>query len=73
MGWPLKTKRIINDLFERKQIIEDLEAGLTEAHKKSNTDNLAVAEEANVDKAVTAESKASNKMEIDIKEEQKTK
>ena len=54
-------------------MIEDLEAGLTEAHKKSNTDNLAVAEKANVDKAVTAESKASNEMEIDIKDEQKTK
>ena len=33
---------------------------------------MAVAEEANVDKAVTAEAKASNDTEIDIKEEQKT-
>ena len=31
-----------------------------------------MAEEANVDKAVTAEAKASNDIEIDIKEEQKT-
>ena len=33
---------------------------------------MAVAEEANVDKAVTAEAKDSNDTEIDIKEEQKT-
>ena len=47
-------------------------AELTGAPKKSNTDNPAVAEEANVDEAVPAESKASNKTEIDIKEERKT-
>ena len=49
-------------------MIEDLEAELTEATKKnSNTDNSEVAEEANVDGAVTAEAKASNNMEIDLK------
>ena len=42
-------------------MIEDLESELTGALKKtSNTDNLAVAEEANVDYAITAEAKASN-------------
>ena len=45
-----------------------MEAELTEAPKKtSNTDNLAVAEEENVDEAVTEESKSANKMEIDLK------
>ena len=54
-------------------MIEDMEAGLTGALKKtSNTDTSAVAEEANVDEAVTAEAKASNNMEIDLKEQQKT-
>ena len=48
-------------------MIEDIEYEMTGAPKKSNTDNLAVAEEANVDKAVTAESKASNKMENFLK------
>ena len=53
----------INDLFERKQMIEDLEAELTGSlFQNSNTDNLAVDEEANVDEAITAESKASNEM-----------
>ena len=37
-----------------------------EYQKTSNTDNLAVAEEANVDEAVTAEAKAINDMEIDL-------
>ena len=64
----------INDLSERKQIIEDMEAEMTEAPKKtSNTENLAVAEEKNVDEAVTAESKASNKMEIYPKKERNKK
>ena len=45
-----------------------MEAELTEAPKHtSNTDNLAVNEEANVDEAVTAEAKASNDIEIDLK------
>ena len=53
----------INDLFERKKMIEDMEAEITEAPKiNSNTENLAVAEEANVDESVTADGKASNKM-----------
>ena len=44
-------------------MIEDLEAELTGALKKtSSTDNLAVAEEANFDEAITAESNASNGM-----------
>ena len=44
-----------------------MEAELTGALKEtSNTNNVAVAEEANVDEAITAEAKARNKMEIDI-------
>ena len=39
----------------------------------SNTDNLAVAEEANVDEAITADSKARNEMENDLNDEQNTK
>ena len=50
-----------------------MEAQLTEAQKKSKTDNLAVTEEVNVDEAITTEAKAINKMEIYLKEEQKTK
>ena len=43
-------------------------------HKKtSNTENLAVAEETNVDESVTAEAKASKNLEIDLKEERKKK
>ena len=54
-------------------MIEDMEAELTGALKKtSNTDNLVVAEEANVDEAVTEEAKAVDDMDIDIKEERKT-
>ena len=45
-------------------MIEDLESELTEALKiDSKTDNLAVTEEANFDESITAEAKASNKME----------
>ena len=55
-------------------MIDDLEAELAGSLKKtSNSDNLAVAEEANVDEAITVEAKASNEMEIDLKDEQKTK
>ena len=43
---------------------------LLKHQKNSNTDNLAVAEEANFDEAVTAEVKDSNDTEIDLKEEQ---
>ena len=58
----------INDFFESKLMIEDIESELTEAPKKaSDTDNLAVAEEANVDEDVTAEAKASSDMEIGLK------
>ena len=50
-----------------------MEDELTEELKKtSNTDNSAVAEEANADVSVTAEAKASNDMEIDLKEGQNT-
>ena len=51
-------------------MIENLEAELTGAlETNSNTDNLAVAEEANVDEAITAEAKVGNDTEIDLKEE----
>ena len=50
-----------------------MEAELTGAPKKtSNTKNSAEAEKANVDEDITAEAKASNKMEIDLKEELNT-
>ena len=63
-----------NDLSVIKQIIEEIEAGLTEASETNlKTDNLAVTEEANVDESITAESKASNKMEIDLQKEHITK
>ena len=40
-------------LFERKQMIEDMEAELTESSKvNSKTENLAVTEEADVDEAI---------------------
>ena len=54
-------------------MIEDMEDELTESPTKtSNTDNSAVVKEANIDEAITSESKASNKMEIHLKEEQRT-
>ena len=54
-------------------MIEDLEAELTGATKEtSNTDNLELAEEANVDEAITAEAKAINEMKNDLKDGQKT-
>ena len=54
-------------------MIEDLEDELTRALKKTpNTDNQAVAEEANVNEAVTAETKASNDMDIYLKKELNT-
>ena len=62
-----------NDLFKRKQMIEDMEAELTETSEiNSKTDNLAVTEEANVHEAITAEAKVSNKTEIDLKKERNT-
>ena len=39
----------------------------------SNTDNLVVAEEANVDEAITANSKARNEMDNNLNDEQNTK
>ena len=55
-------------VFYKKHMIEDLEAKLSGAPEEtSNTDNLEVDEEENVDEAVTAEAKASNEMEIDFK------
>ena len=58
----------INGFFERKDIIEDLEAELNGAIKEtSNTDNLVVDEDSNIDEAITAESKASNEMETVFK------
>ena len=47
--------------------------GWTKSKETSNTDNLAVSEEANVDEAITAESKARNEIENDLKDEQKKK
>ena len=50
-------------------MIEDLEADLTGAPiDASNHDNLAVAEVSNADEATIAEAKASNDMEIGLKE-----
>ena len=44
-------------------MIKDLEAELTwPPNETSNADNLAATEEANVDEAITAESKAINEM-----------
>ena len=43
----------INDFFERKRIIYDIEVEMSGAPKKTNTDNLGVAEEANFNEAVT--------------------
>ena len=55
-------------------MIKDLEAELNGAPKEtSNNEDLAVAEEANDDEAITEESKASNDMENYLKDEQKTK
>ena len=64
----------INDFFEGKQMIENLEAELTGALKEtSNTEDFAVAKEANMDEAITAKAKAINEMEIYLKDGQKTK
>ena len=50
-------------------MIEDLEADLTGAPLYSlNIEDLEVAEEANADEATIAEAKASNDMEIGLKE-----
>ena len=48
-----------------------MEAELTgEPNETSNNDNYAVAEEKNVDEAITEESKGSNEMEVDLKYKQ---
>ena len=63
----------INDFLERKHMIDDMEAELTEAPKtNSNNDNLEVAEEENVDEAITTESKSIKDVGIDPKEERNT-
>ena len=70
MGWPLTTKIIILQLkcIYRKHIIEDLEADLTGAPKEaSNNDDVDFSEVANADEAITAEAKASNEMENNLK------
>ena len=55
-------------------MIEDLESELTVTPKGTpNTDNLEVAEEANVDEDITAEDKASSDTKNDFKEGKKTK
>ena len=52
-------------------MIDYLEAELTGAPKDtSNTDNMALAEEANFDETITTESKDINDMENNLKEEQ---
>ena len=63
----------INDFFERKRMIEDMEDELTGAIIETwNTEYPEVAEEANVDKTIIEESKAINYMEINLKDEQNT-
>ena len=55
-------------------MIGHMEAELTEASEiNSKIDNSEITEEVNVDEDITAESKASNKMDIDIQKERKTK
>ena len=54
-------------------MIEYLEADLTGALiDASNNDDVALAELANADETITAEVKASNGMEVDLKEEWRT-
>ena len=49
-------------------MIEDLESDLTGAPIDTlNTEDLAVVEEANPDESITALTKASNEMKIDVK------
>ena len=74
MGWSLTTKRIrVKLFFERKNIIEELEANLTGSPiDNSNTDDSEVSEEANYDEAVNTVAKDSNDMGIDLEEEHKT-
>ena len=66
---PLKTKIIRYQLFLWKKKYDWGYGSWTDwsTKKTSNTDNSAVAEEANVDETITVESKASNNMEIDLK------
>ena len=62
-----------NDLFERKYIIEYMEAELTGSLRNtSNNDNYAMTEEININGTLTTEGKSRNDTEIDLKEEQKT-
>ena len=75
MGLPFKNKKLnINDFFDRKYIIEYLETLMTGALKKtSKTDSLELAEESDVDEAITAEAKDNNEMKNDLNDEQNTK
>ena len=73
VGHSLLKQLDYNDIFNRKPMIDDLEYELTgESKETSNNDNLAVAEEANVNEAFTAEAKASNDTKNDLKDEQIT-
>ena len=75
MGLPFKNKKLnINDFFDRKYIIEYLETLMTGALKKnSKTDSLELAEESDVDEAITAEAKDNNETKNDLNDEQNTK
>ena len=54
-------------------MIEDLESELTRSLKEtSNNDNLAVAQEENVDEDINEEAKAINEMGNDLKDEKNT-
>ena len=58
--------------FERKQIIEDMEAEMSKAlNIYIYIDNLAVAEEEHFDEDITTEAKSRNYIYIDLKEAQK--
>ena len=73
MGWRFNTKLVILQfLFYRNNIIEDLEADLTGAPEEtSNAYNLALSEVANAHEAITAEAEAGNDMKNILIEEQK--
>ena len=69
MGWPFRPKKIRYQWFIWKKNDDWGYGSWTDwrTRKTSNTNNSAVAEEANVDEAITAEEKAINEMEIDLK------
>ena len=74
MGWIFKTRIIRYQWFIWKETYYWGYGKWTDwsTRKKSKTEILAVTEETNVDEAITAEAKDSNKMEIYLKEERKT-